>query len=197
MQIVSQTIDTLHTLRQAAAALLGTAPEPVVRKLLRELLEVEPEAAEFESEAGAEAPHCNGNGNGNGAAHKPRRPRKPHKAPPPTSDPSSPSWLVLRRQIGAAMRRHGISEGQLATAIHFAHGTVHKALGLKTDPSRPLRAALVSWLADGAVQLEQAEAEAEDKTETEVLEAGAEVEVEVLEPPLPFRRNRGVTSRAA
>jgi hypothetical protein len=152
----------LDALRQAAAALLGAAPDPVVRRVLRTLLaeEAEPEAETVKISAPV---------SGNGAM--PRKLRRVVQ-PPPSTQTAQPAtgWLVMRRQVRSAMRKRGLNEAQLAAELRFASPTLHKALGTKAPPSRPLLAAITGWLADG----EAREAEAEP--------------VGLVEPVLPFRR---------
>jgi hypothetical protein len=114
--------DLLPALRQAAAALLATAPLAVVRATLLALLAEEP----------AEQP-----------ATTPTRTAAPAV---PKSKSTVATWDTVRRRVRAAMKQRRMDFAELGRQVQVSEITVRKSLSHRSPTSHALAQRLEAWL---------------------------------------------------
>lgn len=159
----------LSALRQAATALINTAPAPTVLAALQALLADPAFAADapvLPRRPAQSAPES-------AIARTPVLPvlrparDKPTARANAAAAPSDPEWDVLRSSVRQAMAARGLDFAGLGQAIRRSEIAVRIALGSR-KPARPVvQTRLREWLTNGA--------------------AGAP---EVAAQPIPFRRSR-------
>jgi hypothetical protein len=125
----------LDALRQAASALLNAAPEPIVRTVLRQLLdEVEsaPNALAAVLERTIQAPASPKNGD------------------------AAPSWAAewpkLRMQVRAAMAEREVGFEELGERLGYGTDTVRQAVGTNRPKTQRIAERLAGWVADAAAE---------------------------------------------
>jgi hypothetical protein len=154
-------MSTLEILRQAASALLATAPEPVVRRTLRELLAEENYTpADQRPGAGAISPCRQGSGvqqpvlganYANTAHDSPRLAATGslHPAALPKATLMS-EWPTLRQRVRAAMHARGVSFERLGSLLGYAPATLQQAVGTNRPKTLRMMERIKAWLVDGS-----------------------------------------------
>jgi DNA-binding NarL/FixJ family response regulator len=122
-------MSTIDALRGAAAALLTTAPEPVVRRTLAMLLAEDTETP---------APVAR-------AVPLPHRPSVVKREPPAATTASD--WPELQQQVRGALKARGLTYAQIAEELGYSVKTITNALGSST-PSSLVAAKLTAWLTE-------------------------------------------------
>jgi hypothetical protein len=151
---------TLEILRQAASALLTTAPEPVVRRTLRELLAEENYMpVDHRPSPGAIPPSQQGNGvqrpvpgaNATDAAHDSLRLAATGSlqlAALPKATLMS-EWPTLRQQVRVAMHERGVTFDRLGALLGYAPATLQQAVGTNRPKTQRMTERIRAWLVEG------------------------------------------------